>query len=241
MQDTVAPFYADPRRQVEQLPEGSDPGPGADDHAVGLDGALIRLHGRDGAGRVAEPGDPHPGEDADALRLRFGGQPLHRSDVVGVAALLLVQHGGDAARPPVAEQPPHVPQALGLAFDEGRGVADLALLPGDRGHVRVHHLRAELHVAHRVVAERLGVALPDLDAEGHQLTHGRLEVVVADHAAGDAGGAGADPGLVQHDDALPAPAAPRPELAREVVGRAEPVDAGADDDVRGGRRHCNHR
>ena len=78
------------------------------------------------------------------------------------------------------------------AFDEDRGIADRLLLLVDRADLLVHHLRADLHVADGMVAEGLHVALPDLDALRHQLAHRRLEVVVADHAAGDAGSAGGD-------------------------------------------------
>jgi hypothetical protein len=66
-----------------------------------------------------------------------------------------------------------------------------------------------------------------------------LEIVVADHAAGDPGRARADPGLVEHDDARAAGAdgdAARSELLREVHGRGQSVDAGADDGVLGVRR-----
>ena len=81
-----------------------------------------------------------------------------------------------------------------------------------------------------MVVERLGVGLPDLHAGGHQLAHRRLEVVVAHDAAGDPGRPGGDPVFVDHEHAL--------ALLREVPGRREAVDAGADHQHgnRGGKR-----
>ena len=65
---------------------------------------------------------------------------------------------------------------------------------------------------------------------GHQLAHGRLEVVVAHHAAGDAAGAGRDRGLVDHQDVLAAALALGFQLGGQVPGGRQAVNAGADDD-----------
>ena len=48
-----------------------------------------------------------------------------------------------------------------LALDEDRLVADRLLLLVDAGDTLMHHFRADLHVADRVIAEGLGIALPD--------------------------------------------------------------------------------
>ncbi len=117
----------------------------------------------------------------------------------------------------------HVVGHLGLPQDQVGLVADplLALVDGRE----VVHLRAvaERDVAGAVVVERLGVGLPDLHAGGHQLGHRRLEVVVAHHAAGDAGGAGGHAGLVHHEHLLAA--------FGEVPGGGEAVNAGPDHEI----------
>ena len=65
-------------------------------------------------------------------------------------------------------------------------VADPLVALVDLDEVLLLRGRAERDVARAVVAERLGIGLPDLHARGHQLGHGGLEVVVAHDAAGDA-------------------------------------------------------
>ena len=94
---------------------------------------------------------------AAALR----GEAAQRRHVVRVAAALFVQHRRDVLRLPVVEEPLHVAHRLGFAFDEHRFVADRLLLLVDRADLRVHHLGADLHVADRVIAVGLGIALPD--------------------------------------------------------------------------------
>ena len=120
-----------------------------------------------------------------------------------------------------------------LADDQLRRVADplLALVDGDQ--VAFLRRRAEGDVATAVVVEGLGVRFPDLDAGGHQLGHGRLEVVVADHPAGDPGGAGGHVGLVDHEHVV--------ALLGEVPGGREAVNAGADDERgNGGGKRFGH-
>jgi len=70
-----------------------------------------------------------------------------------------VQHRRDALGLPVVEQALHIGHRVLRTLDEDRFVADLPLLLRDRGDLRVHHFRADLHVADRVVAECLRVAL----------------------------------------------------------------------------------
>src|SRR5262249_53007690 len=97
--------------------------------------------------------------------------------------------------------------------------------------VLVHRRRGDLQVADRVVGERLRVRLPHADRVRHELAHGRLEVVVADDAAGDAGRAGAHPPLVEDEDVLAAAEPTAPQLAREMPRGGEPVDTCANDHV----------
>ena len=82
----------------------------------------------------------------------------------------------------------------------------------------------------------LGVALPDIDGVGHQLAHGRLEIIVADHAAGDARRAGRDRRLVDDKNVGARALAGRLQHLGEMVGRAQAVNAGADDGVFRGLR-----
>ena len=93
-----------------------------------------------------------------------------------------------------------------------------------------------------MIAVGLGIALPHVDRVGHQLAHGGLEVIVADDAAGDARGAGRDRGLVHHQNVGARALAGRLQHLREVEGRAQPVNPGADDGVFGGLRdrHAGH-
>ena len=104
----------------------------------------------------------------------------------------------------------------------------------------MHDLGADLHVADAMVVIGFRIALPSCDGMGHQRAHGGLEIVVPHHPAGDAGGAGPDPRLVEDDDVGFRRAALGPELPRQMVGRRKPVDAGADHDVAGllGKRHA---
>jgi hypothetical protein len=84
----------------------------------------------------------------------------------------------------------------------------------------MHDLRADLHVADRVIGIGLGIAFPDLDRMRHQLAHGRLKVVVADHPAGDAGRSGSDCGLVDHQHVTARAAAGLLELQSKMIGSA---------------------
>ena len=171
-----------------------------------------RLDRRDRRGAVAGPESRHrdAGDDLHAQRRGLSREAAHRRHVVRVAAALFVQHRRDVLRLPVVEEPLHVAHRLGFALDEYRLVADRLLLLVDRADLRVHHLGADLHVADGVVAVGLGIALPDRYRMRHQLAHRRLVVVVADDAAGDAGRARADAGLVEHHD--PGAVARRPSF-----------------------------
>ena len=112
-----------------------------------------------------------------------------------------MQADGQPLGAPVGVQRAHVRGDLRLARDQLRVVADPAVALVDLDEVRLLRGRAERDVARAVVVQRLRVGLPDVDARGHQLRHRRLEVVVADHAAGDPGRAGGHAGLV-HDEHL---------------------------------------
>jgi hypothetical protein len=62
----------------------------------------------------------------------------------------------------------------------------------------------------------------------HQFAHGRLIVVVADHAAGDAGGTRRDRRLVDNEYVLARALAGFLELEGQMVGGGEAVNAGPD-------------
>src|SRR4029077_3211538 len=113
---------------------------------------------------------------------------------------------GDALGLPILQQALHIGHRVLLALDEDRLIADLLLLLGDAGHLLMHDLGADLHIAQGVIAEGLRIALPDGDAVGHEAAHGRLVVVVADDPAGDARGPGPDTGLVDDQYVLAAAA-----------------------------------
>jgi hypothetical protein len=101
----------------------------------------------------------------------------------------------------------------------------------DLRNVHGHRLRRDLQEADGVVGKRLGVRLPDRHRMCHQLAHRRLEVVVADRPARDAGRTGADPALVEDQDSL-TPAKPAgPQFPGQMPGRRQSVDARADDDI----------
>ena len=143
---------------------------------------------------------------------------MDRSAVIGIAALFLVQYGGDAPGLPVVEQAFHVGRGLLLALDEDGLVADFPLLPGNARHLLVHHFGADLHVAHGVETESLGVAFPDRDAVRHESAHGRLVVVVADDSARNARGTRGDTGLVDDQNVAATAAAGSPQGLAQMPG-----------------------
>ena len=73
----------------------------------------------------------------------------------------------------------HVIAAVPFAFDKGRFIADFGLLFVNFGYIFVHGFRRDLHVTDRMKAVRFGILLPQMNAVGHQLSHGRLKIVVA--------------------------------------------------------------
>ncbi len=134
-------------------------------------------------------------------------QAADRVHVEREPALVLVQADGDSLRAPVREQRLHV-RVDGVGPDDELGVVADALLPlVCRGQVGLLDRCAERDVADGVVGVRGRIGLPHLDARLHELAHRRLEVVVADDAAGDSGRPGARLRLVEHDDC------PRPSRA----------------------------
>ncbi len=93
------------------------------------------------------------------------------------------------------------PTAASPVYELGR-VADPLLALEDLGQVGLLRGGSEGDVSAAVVSERLGVGLPDLDVRRDQLLHRGLEVVVADHPAGDPRGSGPHPALVDDDHLL---------------------------------------
>ena len=172
-----------------------------DDQLVALDAALVRLGRAHGAvAGELEARDLDAGDQLRAGRLGLGLHAGDRVEVVREAALVLVQDGGHALGAPVREELLHVRVAGGLAGHERRVVADLLLALVDGREVGLLRLRADRHVADGVVGVGRRIGLPDLDAGLHELLHGRLEVVVAHDAAGDAGRAGAGMRLLEDHD-----------------------------------------
>ncbi len=129
-------------RQVEHRPEVADPRPGRDDHLVAGYSPVACFNGRDPqAGDLRAWHDPHAGGQGLAFKA------AQRELVVGVAALLLVQHRGRARRLPVWEHLEHVGAAVIFPFDEHRVVSDGLLLLVDLHHVGVHGFRCGLEEA----------------------------------------------------------------------------------------------
>ena len=131
----------------------------------------------------------------------------HRLLVEGEAAACSCRQTVRPSRAPVGVQLAHVrarPRPRRCAARTGSRSAAGARRPRPG---RAPGRRPERDVAATVVVEGLRVGLPDLDAGGHQLLHRRLEVVVADHAAGDPRRAGPDRRLV---DARAPPRRPAP-------------------------------
>lgn len=229
-----AALDGDGPRKFEHVPDAFHPGTDADNEVVAGDRSAIGFHSFDGAAGAIdalEAVHPGPGQDAYSLALRLGRQPVQTVGVVGVAARLLMQHRGDSPGLPVVEHAPHVLVVSLFTLGEDRLVADLRLLLGDAGHVLAHALGTYLHVTHRMVGVGLCVALPHRDAVGHEFAHGRLKVVVAHHPTGNTGCARADGGLFNDEDVLTAAPAAAFQFQGQVVGGAETVDPGADDQV----------
>ena len=90
-----------------------------------------------------------------------------------------------------------------------------------------------------MVGEALRIGFPNIHTVRHQFTHGRLEIVIADHAAGDAAGAGGDGGLVEHQNVRAVALAGCLHAFGQPPSGRQAVDSGADDDKAGvcGKTH----
>ena len=172
------------------------------------------------------------------LGLGLGGEAVHAGLVVGVAAALLVQHRGDVLRLPVVEQAFHIFRRSVRALDERRLVADRLLLLVDRGDILAHAFGADLHVADRMIASRLWGRSP------------RRRRSAPSARASPAGNnccarrrrrcprrRRRPPVLSTTRMSVARASAARLEHLREMQGRAQAVDAGADDGVFRGLRH----
>ena len=206
------------------LPDPGDPRPDRHHHLARLDRPRARPHPGDRARAVhLEAGDLHALLDRRAGGARLGRQAVHGVLVERKAALALMQAHAQPGSAPVTEERAHVGAHLGLAQDQLGVVADALLALVHGAEVGLLVAVAERDVARAVVGEGLRIGLPDLDARGHQVLHGRLEVVVANHAAGDPRCPGGHARLVDHQDVLAG--------LGEVPGGGEPVDARTDYEV----------
>ena len=116
-------------------------------------------------------------------------------------------------------------------------IADCLLLGGDLHYVLAHGFGADLHITGIVEVIGLRVALPKINAFRHQLAHGRLEVIIADHAAGDARRPGGNAALIDHQNIFAATPAARFQRRRQMIGGAQAVNAGANNEVLNLRRN----
>jgi hypothetical protein len=139
----VTALHGDIGLGQSSMSQTCDPGPGADDDLVAADAPRsVSTAATAPELSFLEAGDLHAGQDAHILVLGLLGETVDRLGVVGVAALLLVQHRGDALGLPVVEDAPHVEvMQSSFALDEDRLVADLLLLLVDRRHVPMHRPR----------------------------------------------------------------------------------------------------
>jgi hypothetical protein len=140
--------------QAEHGPQVAYPRAGGDDELIAADLAPVGRHPGDRAAAGAHTGDMDAWHDPHALRLRLRRQALQRANVVGVAALLLVQNHCGAGRLPVVKHVQHVGAAIALALDERGRVTDRLLLGEDLRDVLVHLLRRDLQVTDGVIGER---------------------------------------------------------------------------------------
>lgn len=138
---------------------------------------------------------------------------------------------GDALCAPVREQTLHLALTLRGALDENRFISNRLLLGVDCRHIFTHGFTADLHVPHRVVAVGLWVALPDVHRVGHEFAHNGLKVVIANHPAGNTRRARADNRFVENDYVAPVTLTGRFETQPLVVGGAEPMNPGTNDDL----------
>ncbi len=211
----------------------ADPGPGADHHAVGLDVAVRRLHRGDAAVLHVVAVDRRAENAAHAPLHAFVVKTLHREVGAGIARRLFVQH--DIGPLDVEVGPHGLEKLLGvLAGIDIRRIAGGVL-------ALVHFLvvgflvrLADRNVADLLEAEVRRVGLPDVDRVAQDGVERRGHVEIAHASAGDAGGAGAGPGLVEQHHVGALALAGLFQRHGEMPGGRHAVHAGADDDI-GGR------
>ena len=166
---------------------------------------------------------------------------MQAGHVVCVTALFLVQDGSRALGLPVTKKLVHVFCAVIGAVDETRFVADCTLFFIDACNLLLHDCRANLHVTHRVVAVGFSIGIPHGHAVRHEFTHGRLVIIVTNNTASDAGGARADGTFFHHNDVAIDTLATRFHFQCKVIGGAQPMDTGTEDDetCTRGDTHCD--
>ena len=176
------------RRQAEQIPDRPDPRADRDDHLIDRDHTGARQDARATAPEPSssKPVTSTPRRSWPPPNERLRGEPEHRLAIEGITADVLVQADSQSGGAPIGVQAAHVRRHPLVAEVELRGIADPLLALEHLSQVPFLRRGPERDVAGAVVVERLRIGLPHLDAGGHQLRHRGLEVVVANHAAGDA-------------------------------------------------------
>ncbi len=158
------------------------------------------MSNRAGTVRGGETGHRHARHNANAKVLGLLREAIHRLGVIGVAAALLVQDGGDAPRPPIVKYSAHVGGRCVGALDEHAFIADRLLLGVNPADIVAHRFATDLHVADGMIGEPLLVVFPDADRMRHQFPHRRLKIVVSHDTARNARCTGGDTVLVDDND-----------------------------------------
>jgi len=87
-----------------------------------------------------------------------------------------------------------------------------------------------------MIAQHVGMALPNRYAVRHQLAHRRLIVIVAHDAAGNTRCAGTDALFVDDENVCTRSLAKGFQVLGQMIGRTQPMNAGADDHILGPAR-----
>ena len=224
----------DPVRQTQHIPCLIDPGPHTQHHKIPEQWPPVGFNTCHRSVAAQEAHQANTAENPHTLGLCLVRKPVERPRVVCVSPPLLVENGRNVFRLPVfKDRFLHVVQAVLLSFDQLGIIPDILLATVDLCHILVHVLRGYLHVSHRQISVAFRILFPNIHAVGDQFLHGRLIVIVADDPAGDPGSPGTHRGFIEYQDILSRTPSLLPQLLSQVIGGAQPVHAGTDDDVFG--------